>query len=126
MGTRTRTLLRTTASSTFLDMDFSARDFLDRGFKRAHGRLPELVEVSAQAGDAFRIQLVEAAGSCPAVGHQSRVFEDAQMLGDRGAADGEGTGQFVHGYGAARELVEDGHAGGVPEGIKSVLKVSVH
>jgi len=77
--------------------------------------------MSAQTGDAFRIQLVEAAGSGAAVGDQSCVFQDAQVLGDRGAADGQSAGQFVDGNGTASEHLEDGHAGRVPQGVESGL-----
>ena len=77
--------------------------------------------MSAQTGDAFRIQLVEAAGSGSAVSDQTCVFEDAQMLGDRGTADGQGAGQFVDGNGTASEHLEDGHAGRVAQGVQSGL-----
>ena len=102
-------------------MGFSVGDLFDRGLKCAHGLRPHLVKVSAQTGDAFRIQLVEAAGSCPAVCHQPRVFENAQVLGDRGTADGQRTGQFVDGDGTGSQLLEDGHASRVAEGIEAGL-----
>jgi hypothetical protein len=102
-------------------MFFSVGDLFDRGLKCAHGLTPHLVKVSAQAGDAFRIQLVETAGSGSAVGHQACVFENAQVLGDRRTADGQSTGQFVDGNGTASELLEDGHTGRVPERIQSGL-----
>jgi hypothetical protein len=102
-------------------MSFSVGDLFDRGLKCAHGLRPHLVEVSAQPGDAFWIQLVDAAGSCPAVCDQSRVFEDAQVLGDRWTADGKIAGKFIDGDGPASELLEDGHAGRVAEGVEAGL-----
>jgi hypothetical protein len=50
--------------------------------KGAHGLGPQLVEVGAQAGDAFRVELVEAAGPGASVGDEAGGFEDFEVLGD--------------------------------------------
>jgi hypothetical protein len=102
-------------------MVFSVGDLFDRALKCAHGLTPDPIEMSAQAGDAFRIQLVEAASSGSAVGHQSRIFQYAQVLGDRGTADWQASRQLIDGQRAAGEPLEDGHAGRIAEGIQSGL-----
>jgi len=61
-------------------MFLSVGDLFDRGLKCAHGLGPHAVEVSAQTGDSFGIQLVEAAGTGAAVRDQSGVFQNAQVL----------------------------------------------
>jgi len=58
-------------------MAFSICVLFDSRLKRAHGLLPNFVEVGAQAGDAFRVELVEAAGSRLRICNQARMFEDA-------------------------------------------------
>lgn len=82
--------------------------------------------MSAQAGNAFRVELIEAARSGFAVHDEPSVFEHTQMLGDSGAADGQGLCEFVDGDGSGGQLLKDGHAGGIAESIESGLKVSVH
>jgi len=94
---------------------------VDRGLKCAHGFLPHLVEMSAQTGNAFRIQPVKAAGSGLRIGHQARVFQYAQVLGDRWTADGQEPGQLIHGDGSAGQLLEDGHACRVCQGVQAGL-----
>lgn len=95
--------------------------FFGGGFKGAHRLGPHLVEVSTQACYAFGIQLVKAASSGLAVGDQAGVLEDAEMLGDGGAADREGASEFVNGGGAVGEFLKDGHAGSIAEGVEAGL-----
>jgi hypothetical protein len=89
--------------------------------KLVHGLLPHLVEVCAQAGDAFWGKPIVATGSGLAVENQAGIFKYAQVLRDGWAADGQGAGQFVDGQGTAGKFLEDGHAGGIPDGIKAGL-----
>jgi hypothetical protein len=91
------------------------------GLKLVHRLLPHLVEMGAQTGDAFGGKAIVAAGSGLAVENQPGVFKHAQVLRDGWPADGEGAGEFVDGQRTGGELLEDGHAGGVPDGIKSGL-----
>ncbi len=77
--------------------------------------------MGAEACHAFGVQLIEAACSSFGVGDQASVFEHAQVLGDGGTADGESGGDFVDGDGAGGEFLEDGHAGGIAEGIEAGL-----
>jgi len=102
-------------------MAFSTGDFFDGGLKCAHGFFPHLVKVGAQAGNSFRVQLVEATGSGLRICNQARILQHAQVLGYCRAAYGEGFGEFIDGDGTAGELLEDGHSGGIAEGIESGL-----
>ena len=77
--------------------------------------------MSAQKGDAFGIEAVITASSGFAVGDQARVFEDAEVLGDGGAADRKTAGELVDGQWAGGEFLEYSHAGGVADGIESGL-----
>ncbi len=80
----------------------------------------------AQHGEPLGIQFVDAAGAFAAVAHQSRVLQNAKMLGYGWARHGHAGGQFVHGAGGGAQHFEDGQAGGVAQGRESVLYVSVH
>jgi hypothetical protein len=97
------------------------RGFFGGGLKVAHGLVPELIEVGAEAGDAFRAELVQTAGSGAGIGHKACLLEDPQVLGDGGARYGESPGELVDGSGAGGELLKDGHAGLVAEGVESGL-----
>ena len=57
---------------------------------------PELVQPGAQGAQAVRIDLVDAAGSFGPVGHQPRVLQHLQMLGDGWAADRQALSQLTH------------------------------
>jgi hypothetical protein len=91
------------------------------GLKVAHGLVPELIEVSAEAGDAFRAEPIEAAGTLARVGDETCILEDFEVLGDGGTGDGKLARQLVDGDRAGGEFLEDGHAGLVAEGIESGL-----
>jgi hypothetical protein len=102
-------------------MTISGGWIFGNGLKLVHGLLPHLVEVGAQAGNPFRRKSIIAAGSGLAVEDQPGIFEHTQVLGDGWPADGEGAGKFVDGHRAGSELLEDGHAGGVSDGIEPGL-----
>jgi hypothetical protein len=91
------------------------------GLKLVHGLLPHLVEMRAQAGDAFRGEAIVTAGSRFAIENQAGILEHAQMLRDGRAAHRESAGEFIHRQWTGGQLLEDGHAGGVSDGIKSGL-----
>jgi len=80
----------------------------------------------AQEGDTLRIEFVDAAGAGSAVAYEAGLFQHAEMLGDGGAGNGKTGGEFVDGAGVGAEHFEDGQAGGIAEGGKAVLYVSVH
>jgi hypothetical protein len=56
---------------------------------------------------------------------EARILEDAEMLGDCGAAHRDLRGEVAHGLGAAPEELEDLPAGRVAEGVERV-SVSLH
>ena len=69
--------------------------------------------------------MVDAAGTCGFVLDQTRGLEDAEMLRDGGATDGEAAGEFTNGEWAATEAIEDDSAGLVTECVELLL-VSLH
>src|SRR5436190_12851566 len=89
-------------------------------------RRPELVEVLAQGCEGLGIELVDPPVPLGAVDHQIGVLEDAQMLRDRRAADGEIRRQLADGKRALTQLGEDRPASGVADGVELGLLVSVH
>jgi hypothetical protein len=91
------------------------------GLKLVHGLLPHLVEMRAQAGNAFRGEAIVTAGSRFAIENQAGILEHAQVLGDGRAADRKGAGQLIHREGTGGKLLEDGHAGGISDGVESGL-----
>jgi len=97
------------------------RRFFGGGLKVAHCLVPELIEVNAEAGDAFWAELIETARSGASIGHKACLLQDPQVLGDGGARDGQSSGEVVDGRGTGGELLEDGHAGLVAEGVESGL-----
>jgi len=80
----------------------------------------------AQHGDAFGIQLVNAPRAIAAVAHQPRVLQNAEVLGDGRAGNGQPRGQLVHRPWRSAQHFEDGQPGGVAQCCQSVLYVSVH
>ena len=100
--------------------------FLRGDLKAGEGPGPHLVEVGTEAGDTLGVELVETAGSGSAVEHKAGIFEHFEVLGDGGPADGEGAGELIDGQRSAGELLKDGHAGSIPEGVETGLKVSIH
>ena len=53
-------------------------------------------------------------------------FQDAQVLGDRGAADGQTARDLAYGQGAGKQALEDGTAGSIAEGVELGHLVSTH
>ena len=74
-----------------------------------------------QAGDTFRVELVKAARAGAGIGDEAGLFEDFEVLRYGGTADGKLAGKLVDGEGTGGELLEDGHAGGIAEGVESGL-----
>jgi hypothetical protein len=96
--------------------------FLFRGrLKGGHRVGPHLVKVGAQPGDSLGIQPVESASSGFAVGDEPGILEHTQVLRYRWAAHRQGASQLVYGRRAARELLKDGHAGGITQSVEAGL-----
>lgn len=77
--------------------------------------------MSAQASDAFGIELIKATGARPGIGHETCILQHFQVLGNGGPADGHNARQLVHGERAGGQLLKDGHPGGVAQGIEAGL-----
>jgi hypothetical protein len=80
----------------------------------------------AQARDALGIKLIETTGTDGLVEDKPRVLEHFEVLRDGGTADGEGAGELIDGERPSGELLEDGHAGCIAEGIESGLENGIH
>jgi hypothetical protein len=62
----------------------------------------------ADGVESLGIELVQAARAGRAVHNQLGSLQDAQVLGDRGAADGQIARDFADGEGAGQQPFEDG------------------
>jgi hypothetical protein len=89
--------------------------------KGTKGPGPHLVEVGAQACDPFGIELIEAAGSFLDVSHEACILQHFEVLRNGWAGNGQRSGQLIYGDRTIRELLKDGHPGGVAESIESGL-----
>jgi hypothetical protein len=95
------------------------------GFEGLEGLGPEAVEVGPEVGKTSGVELVVTAGAGGAGLHEMGLFEDAEVLGDGWAGDGEFAGEFADSEWAMAEAFEDGAAGEVTYGVELVL-VSLH
>ena len=85
-------------------------------FEGLERRVPELVEPAAERAEALGVDVVHATRTFGLVGDQAGFFEDFEMLGDGGAADGHFGGDFADCSWAAAEVFEDLATGGVGQG----------
>jgi len=102
-------------------MTASSGGFFYGFLKGAQRTGPHLVEVRAETGDAFWVELVEPARSCFGIGHQAHILEYLEVLRNCGTSYGKHACELVDGDGPCRELLKDGHAGCVGERIESGL-----
>src|SRR5690606_7776860 len=77
---------------------------------------PETIELVAKGFDARGIELVDAPRAGRPLENQSRGLQDFQVLGDRGAADGQLRGELSDRARAIREALEDCAARCVAQG----------
>ncbi len=80
----------------------------------------------AQQSDALGIQFVNAPRTCASIAHQASVLQNAQMLRDRRARNGQPGGELVHRARTAPDHFEDGQASGIAKCSEAVLYVSTH
>lgn len=74
------------------------RDLLfNFAFECAQCLAPELFEIFAQSFEAGRMELIQAAIARGAIYHEIRLFQDAEVLRYRRAADGEVFGKLSDG-----------------------------
>jgi hypothetical protein len=96
--------------------------FLFCGFlKSAERPVPHLVEVGAQARNALRIELIKSSGSLLGVSHKTRILQHLEVLRYGRTSHGQRARELVDGDRAHGELLKDGHARGIGEGIQSGL-----
>lgn len=79
---------------------------------------PHLIEMRAQPGNTGGVQLIEAPRTGFAVEDEACVLEHLEMLRYSGAGNGKGAREIVDGDGPGGQLLKDGHAGGITEGIE--------
>jgi hypothetical protein len=77
-----------------------------------------LVEPVVYGAEGFGIELVDAVAAFAVLVHEVGAAQQAKVLGDRGAGNGEGSGDFSGGLAAPAQEIEDGAAGGVGEGLE--------
>src|SRR5215467_4407611 len=80
--------------------------FFRGAFERVERFGPELIEVLAERVESGWIQLVNAIAALPALAHDARLSEDAQVLRDRRPADVEMLGELVHAVRPAEQVLE--------------------
>jgi hypothetical protein len=97
------------------------RCLFNGGLKGAHRLGPHLIEVGAQARDAFRVELIEAASAGASIGHKAGPLENFEVLRDSGTRDGKLVRQLIDGERTGGKLLKNRHAGGIPEGVESGL-----
>jgi hypothetical protein len=102
-------------------MRFSNCWFFRSSLEGAECFRPHLVEVRAQPGHAFRVELIESPGSGAAIHNEARILEHLEMLRDRGTGDRHGVGKLVDGKRPGSQLLKDSHAGSIPQGIETGL-----
>lgn len=100
---------------------------LRRPFERGQCQGPEPIEVVPQRVDARGVELVNPPVTLGTIDHQPRIFQNAEMLGDGGPADGEFAGQLAHRPRAVEEPLEDRPPGRITQGIQLLrMLVSNH
>jgi hypothetical protein len=73
--------------------------------KRGQGVAPHRIDVGAQLREACGIETKVVTGASPLFLHQANRFEDLEVLGDGGPADGKTAGEFADGRGPLPEQV---------------------
>ena len=82
------------------------------GFLKGAERLcPHLVEVRAQTGHAFRIELVKPARAYLGVGHEPHILQNLEVLRNGRTRDRKHPREFIDGERAGRDLLKDCHPG---------------
>ncbi len=99
----------------------SSLRFIYGGLKASECGGPHVIEVSSEVCHSFGIQSIEAARPGFTAYDEPRVFKHLKVLRNSRACDREPQRRLIDGQRAAGELLENGHAGGVDEGIKPGL-----
>jgi hypothetical protein len=94
----------------------------DEGLQVREVQLPEVpisVDPGIDGAERLGIQLINAVTAFAVFADQMGAAEKAQVLGNGGAGDGKGLGNFTGRLAAAAEQIEDGTAGGVGQSLES-------
>jgi hypothetical protein len=104
---------------------FWLRVFSER-FEGFESVIPEPVKISAQAFDAGRVQLVDAAVSDLVIENEVGVLEHTQVLRDRRPANRESLGDLVDGGRPFGQALENGQPGWISQRDQLLHTVSHH
>ena len=87
---------------------------------------PELVEELTERAKTLCLHGVHPLRARGPVGHEAGVFQDAEMLGNRGSTHGKCAGQLADRLRPPAQPQEDGAARAVAEGVELRVMVSNH
>jgi hypothetical protein len=87
----------------FIVASFYSHDLFGIGVKR---RAPELVEPFAQRAQAVRVDVIDAPRPLGPIGDEACIFQHAQMLRHRRAADRQAAGQSADRFRSGAQLLE--------------------
>jgi hypothetical protein len=93
----------------------------DECFQVCEIQFPEvaiLVEPGVDGAERLGIELVDAVTSFAVLPDQVGAAKQAQVLGDGGAGDREGSSNFSGGLAAPAQVIEDGATGGVGKSLE--------
>jgi hypothetical protein len=96
----------------------------DKSFQVIQARGPEdavLLDPGVDGAEGFGAELINPIAALAMFSDQVGAAQQAQVLGDGGARDGEGLSDLSSGLAAATEQVEDGAAGGIGESLEGGL-----
>jgi hypothetical protein len=97
---------------------------LDKSFQIGEAHGPEvsiLIEPGIDGAERFRIELVDAMAALAVLLNQMSAAQQAQVFGDGGPGNGKGLGDFSGRLAAAAQKIKHRAAGGVGEGLESLL-----
>jgi len=88
----------------------------DFGLERRQRFVPKLIQIGAESREAPRVNVVDAAGPFGAIGHETCLLQNLQMLRYGWAADGQSPGNAADGQRARLESLQHASAGGIGQG----------
>ncbi|MGA8273747.1 MAG: hypothetical protein WB919_19450 [Candidatus Sulfotelmatobacter sp.] len=94
----------------------------DEGLQAIEIQFPEvavLIEPGVDGAERLGIELVDAVASLAMLTNEMGAAKQAQMLGDGGAGDGKGSGNFSGGLAAPPQEIKDRATSGIGKGLES-------
>ena len=95
--------------------------FFGKLFERGKGLIPQLRKVVAEQCQPLWIQLVNPARALPAVAHQLRIFQDAQVLRNGRPRYRQARGKLAHRLRVIAKHLKNRQPGGVAQRRQSAL-----